>query len=163
MTRLPPRAEQDLLRRLLSAAPDTPARRRGGTKEENTRKTPRTREKPAQRATAPTGRESPGEAALAAALRLHGADLPPPVRELVFYPGRRWRFDFCWPDALVACEVDGGQFAHGGGRHATDADRDKLNHAAALGYRVLRFSPQQIAADPAGCVALIRRALEARP
>lgn len=112
-------------------------------------------------ATGATPRESPGEAALAAALRLHGADLPPPVRELTFYPGRRWRFDFAWTDALVACEVDGGQFAHGGGRHATDADRDKLNHAAALGYRVLRFSPQQIARDPAGCVALIRRALEA--
>lgn len=113
--------------------------------------------------TTPAPRESAGEAAMAAALRLHGADLPPPVRELVFYPGRRWRFDFSWPDALVACEVDGGQFAHGGGRHATDADRDKLNHAASVGWVVLRFSPQQIARDPAGCVALIRRTLEARP
>lgn len=112
---------------------------------------------------APAPRESPGEAAFAAALRLHGADLPPHERERVFYPGRRWRFDFCWPAPLVAVEVDGGQFAHGGGRHATDADRDKLNHAASLGFVVLRFSPQQIAADPAGCVALLRRALEIRP
>jgi very-short-patch-repair endonuclease len=30
-----------------------------------------------------------------------------------------------------------------------------------IGYRVLRFSPQQIERDPVGCVALIRRCLEA--
>lgn len=116
--------------------------------------------KPPKSSRAPSApRESAGEAALAAALRLHGADLPAPVRELVFYPGRRWRFDFAWEAQRVAVEVDGGAWAPGGGRHATDADRDKLNHAA-LAWRVLRFSPQQVERDPAGCVELVRRALD---
>jgi hypothetical protein len=102
-------------------------------------------------------RESPGEAALAAALRLHGKDLPAPEREYVFAPPRRWRADFRWTGLLV--EVDGGTYAPGGGRHAGDKDKEKTNMAAVLGYRLLRFSPQQIAADPAGCVDLIRRCL----
>jgi very-short-patch-repair endonuclease len=95
------------------------------------------------------------------ALRLHGSDLPPAAREVEFARaalGRKWRFDFLI--GTVGIEVDGGAFAPGGGRHASDADRDKLNHAAALGFRVLRFSPQQIERDPVGCVALVRRALE---
>jgi very-short-patch-repair endonuclease len=104
-------------------------------------------------------RESAGEAALAAALRLHGKDLPAPERELRFHPERRWRFDFAWPAYGVATEVDGGQWKAGGGRHNTDADRDKLNQAALHGWRIVRLSPQQIAADPAGCVDLIRRCL----
>jgi hypothetical protein len=98
---------------------------------------------------------------LVAALRAHGPDLPAPAREERFHDTRRWRFDLAFVGALVAVECDGGQFVAGGGRHNTDADREKLNHAAALGWRVLRFSPQQIAADPAGCVALVRQALEA--
>jgi hypothetical protein len=102
-------------------------------------------------------RESAGEAALAAALRLHGKDLPAPEREYVFAPPRKWRADFAFPGLLVV--VDGGVWAPGGGRHAGDKDKDKLNQAACLGYKVLRFSPQQIAADPAGCVDLIRRCL----
>lgn len=105
-------------------------------------------------------RESPGEAALAAALRLHGKDLPAPIRELKFaLPDRKWRFDFAWPAAALAVEVDGGQWKAGGGRHNTDADRDKLNRAAVLGWRIVRFSPQQIERDPLGCVELIRRCL----
>jgi very-short-patch-repair endonuclease len=108
------------------------------------------------------GAQSPGEAALAAALRLHGADLPAPLTQVKFAaPARKWASDFGWPERGLLVEVDGGQFAPRGGRHNTDADRDKMNHAAALGYRTLRFSPQQIERDPVGCVALIRRCLEA--
>lgn len=145
-TRVTPAQARRLLAGLLSEEAPRASKRR------------RAPQVPAQQAAAP--RESAGEAALAAAIRLHGPDLPPHEREARFHPSRRWRFDFSWKAARVAVECDGGQFAHGGGRHATDADRDKLNHAGALGWRVLRFSPQQIARDPAGCVALIRRALE---
>lgn len=98
---------------------------------------------------------------MAAALRLHAPDIAPPLREKRFHGRRRWRFDFAWPSALLAVEVDGGQWAARGGRHNTDGDREKLNEAAALGWRVMRFSPQQIERDPVGCVGLIRRALEA--
>lgn len=79
-----------------------------------------------------------------------------------FHPSRRWRFDFAWPDARVAVEIDGGQWARGGGRHNRDSDREKLNEAAALGWRVLRFSGQMIDRDPAGCVDALERAMGAR-
>lgn len=86
-------------------------------------------------------------------------DLPGPVPEYRFHPVRRWRFDYAWPARRVACEVDGGQWRAGGGRHNGDPDREKLNTAAALGWRVLRFSHQALETDPAGCVGLAAAAL----
>jgi len=89
-------------------------------------------------------------------------DLPGPVAEYRFHPVRRWRFDWAWPAAArggVAVEIDGGQWAAGGGRHNTDPDREKLNTAAALGWRVLRFSHAALVADPAGCIELAAAAL----
>jgi hypothetical protein len=91
---------------------------------------------------------SPGERALETRLAQLAPDLPPASREYRFAPGRGYRFDFAWIEQRVACEVDGGQWAAGGGRHATDADRDKLNLAAVLGWRVLRFSPADDRAQP---------------
>jgi len=77
--------------------------------------------------------------------------------------GRDYRFDWCWPDRLVAVEVDGGQNAPRGGRHASDEDRAKLNLAASLGWRVLRFSPKQLETDPYACVLIVARALAFTP
>ena len=87
-----------------------------------------------------------------------GASLP--NVEWKFHPTRQWRFDYAWPAGMVACELDGGQWKTGGGRHNTDADRDKLNEAAAMGWRVLRFSHRQLEDDPTHCVELVLRALE---
>jgi very-short-patch-repair endonuclease len=72
----------------------------------------------------------------------------------------KWAFDFAFPWATppLAVEIDGGQWAPHGGRHNTDADRDKLNHAAALGWRVMRFSASMLD-DPAGVVAIVREAI----
>lgn len=88
-------------------------------------------------------------------------DAPEPEREWMFAAGigRRWRFDFAWPDAKVAVEIDGGQWAPHGGRHNTDRDRDKMNHAAVLGWRVMRFSASMLRDDPAGVVAMVMEAL----
>ena len=84
----------------------------------------------------------------------------PPEREFRFLTSRRWRFDFAWPSRFVAVEVDGNAWhVRGGGRHMQDADLEKYNEAACKGWRVLRFSPQQLERDPAGCVDLIRQAL----
>ena len=83
-----------------------------------------------------------------------------PVAEYQFAPPRRWRFDYAWPDSLVAVEFDGGQWVAHGGRHNRDSDREKLNAAAAMGWRVLRYSNQQWERDPYGCVAQVLRALE---
>ena len=86
--------------------------------------------------------------------------LQSPVAEYQFAPPRRWRFDYAWPDSRVAVEFDGGQWVAHGGRHNRDTDREKLNHAAALGWRVLRFSNQQWEASPVDCVALIALAIK---
>lgn len=86
-------------------------------------------------------------------------DAPALKPEHYFNPGTRHRFDFAIPNAMVAVEVDGGQYAYRGGRHATDEDRWKLNRAAELGWRVFRFSPQQLNNDPQYCVNQVARAI----
>ena len=71
--------------------------------------------------------------------------IPEPVPEWRFHPDRRWRFDWAWPDHKVALEIDGGLWV--GGRHNRPVtmikDNEKFNHAAILGWRVLKFTPQQ--------------------
>ena len=80
-------------------------------------------------------------------------------REYKFHPTRKFRADFAAPRYRLLIEVDGGQWKAGGGRHNTDADRAKLNEAAAMGWRVLRFSPAMLQ-DPDGVVRVIRAAME---
>jgi very-short-patch-repair endonuclease len=76
-----------------------------------------------------------------------------PVEQYRFHPTRKWRFDYAYPEQHLAIEVDGGQYTPRGGRHNTDGDREKLNAAAALGWRILRYSgamlkdPQRVAAE----------------
>jgi very-short-patch-repair endonuclease len=86
--------------------------------------------------------------------------VPAPVKEHQFHPKRKWRFDFAWPERMVAVEVDGGQWKKWGGRHNRDSDREKLNAAAALGWRVLRYSGAMLN-DPASVVEQIVEALGA--
>lgn len=95
----------------------------------------------------------------AQAWKLLAPHMGAPEREYRFHAVRKWRFDFAFVDSGVAVEVDGGQFAFRGGRHATDADRDKGNHAVARGWRVLHFSPGQLRDNPAECVGLVIEAL----
>ena len=70
----------------------------------------------------------------------------PPKFEHRFDPERRWRFDFAWPEYFIAVEVDGGAWTRG--RHTRGkgfiADCEKLNAAVLAGWKVLRFTPQQI-------------------
>lgn len=98
------------------------------------------------------------EQLFAAYLRMLAPDLPTPEREVKLIPGRKWRCDFVWrPDVVV--EIDGGQFQLHGGRHNTDADREKMNALAIAGFRVLRFSGTMLKNDPAGCIDVLRRCL----
>ncbi len=70
--------------------------------------------------------------------------LPEPVAEYRFAPPRRWRFDYAWPEARIAVEVEGGAWV--GGRHTRAggfiADMEKYNRAAVLGWRILRYTPK---------------------
>lgn len=73
---------------------------------------------------------------------------------------RDFSFDFCNQAHLIGVEVDGGTRKQGGGRHGSDGDRDKTNYAAAMGYRVFRFSPRMLADDPDACIKLVLLAIE---
>lgn len=90
--------------------------------------------------------------------------LPAPQTEYRFHPTRRWRFDFAWPDAALALEVDGGVFLAGGGRHTRGAgyraDCEKFAEAAIANWRVIRCLPDQVTDGTA--VQWVTRALIAR-
>jgi hypothetical protein len=106
-------------------------------------------------------KENPLQRLWADALATYGPDLPPMRSEYHFMqPWKNSRFDWADLDCMIAVELDGGQYEAMGGRHNTDEDRYKLNCAAALGWRVLRFSGSALRTEPATCVALYRRARE---
>jgi hypothetical protein len=98
------------------------------------------------------------------AWRLLAPDAPEPIAEYQFAAPRRWRFDwvFIGEWGKVAVEVDGGVWLKFGGRHGSDKDREKMNAAAELGWRVFHYSPQMIEHDPAGVVEQVRRAIVVR-
>jgi len=79
-------------------------------------------------------------------LHLRAAGLPEPVREYRFHPSRKWRFDFAWPAAMLAVEIEGGSWI--AGRHVRgrgfEADCEKYNAAVLLGWRILRFTPAMV-------------------
>lgn len=74
-----------------------------------------------------------------------GARLPAPIRELRFAPPRMWRFDFAWPELMVAVEIEGGIFVQGGHSRGIDFtdDCEKYGIATLLGWRVYRFTVKQ--------------------
>ena len=68
------------------------------------------------------------------------------AKEVKFHPERRWKFDYAIVEAKIAIEVEGGAWING--RHNRPEgfikDMEKYNAAAVLGWRILRFTPQQI-------------------
>jgi very-short-patch-repair endonuclease len=77
--------------------------------------------------------------------QMKDAGLPQPDKEVIFHPTRRWRFDFAFPDKMLAVEVEGGQW---GGRHTSgkgfEQDAIKYAEAMLLGWRVLRIPGSMI-------------------
>lgn len=65
-----------------------------------------------------------------------------------FHPSRKWRFDFAFPHMIppLAIECEGGTWSRG--RHVRgkgfEGDLEKYNAAALLGWRVLRFTGDQV-------------------
>ena len=68
------------------------------------------------------------------------------IPEHRFHPLRKWRFDWAWPDQMLALEIEGGVWV--GGRHTSGAgfvkDMEKYNAATLLGWRILRVTPSQM-------------------
>jgi very-short-patch-repair endonuclease len=80
-------------------------------------------------------------------LRILG--VPPAQVELMFAKEalrRDWRFDFAWPDRMLAVEVEGGVWVSG--RHTRGSgfvkDAEKYNAATVLGWRVLRYTDREV-------------------
>jgi very-short-patch-repair endonuclease len=82
---------------------------------------------------------SPGEEAFWLHCRAEKLD---PLREYLFHPTRKWRFDFAFIPSKIAVEVEGR------GRHQSfggfEADAQKYNAAAKLGWTVLRYTPAMV-------------------
>jgi len=68
------------------------------------------------------------------------------VREYKFTKHRRWKFDFACPALMIAIEIEGGVWSKG--RHTRPTgfiqDMEKYNYAAWMGWKVLRYSTEQI-------------------
>lgn len=73
---------------------------------------------------------------------------PALVREYRFCE-RRWRFDYAHPGTRIAIELNGGVWS--GGRHVRGAgylrDREKVNAAQLLGWRVVELGTGQVNAE----------------
>ena len=77
-----------------------------------------------------------------------------PLEEVKFHPSRKWRFDYAWPDKMVALEVEGGVWTMG--RHTRGIgfvrDMEKYNAATLLGWRVLRVPIADLQKESTFCM-----------
>jgi len=93
---------------------------------------------------------------LLAYIRILAPDMAQPIRD---YPLDRFRIDLAWPSALLAVEVDGGQWKAGGGKHGGKRDYQKTRRITQAGWRLLRFTSGEVNDNPIGVIEEIRAAL----
>lgn len=110
----------------------------------NLRDVPPTAEAPPNPTSGSTPKSSKLEETLACQIAV--MSLPEPIREFRFHPERRWRFDFAWIKERLAVEVEGGTWTNG--RHnrpqGFQNDTKKYNAAALAGWRVLRYTSEDV-------------------
>lgn len=108
---------------------------------------------PPKRITPPLLSDSDLEESFRNLFLVHGLT---PIQQYKFHPVRNWRFDFCWPVAKLAIEVQG----YGPGHNSyvgMTSDYEKHNAALILGWRILYFMAHDV--DPynsPNTIALIR-------
>lgn len=104
---------------------------------------------------------SKGEEGLEMALR--AANAPAWVCEYRFMPERRYRADFCFLEACLLVEVEGGSWSRG--RHTRgkgfEEDCEKYAEAVCRGYRVLRVTTAMV--EDGRALGYIIRALTISP
>jgi very-short-patch-repair endonuclease len=85
-----------------------------------------------------------------------------PEREYVFAVGRMWRFDFAFPDDMIAVEIEGGTW--NGGRHTRGSgfakDCEKYAEAVIRKWLVMRFTTEMVQRGEA--IDFTLRALEGK-
>ena len=85
------------------------------------------------------------------------------VEQYRIVPGRRYAWDFAWPEPFcVAVELHGGLHSNGAHVRAHGVQRDmaKANAATLAGWRVLYFSTDDLEDDPEGAISQLRAVLE---
>jgi hypothetical protein len=94
-----------------------------------------------------------------ARLLFHGAGLPVPVTQHGVRAGtQKFFLDFAWPAFMLFVEIDGREFHIG--REPFQRDRTKQNALVRLGWRVLRYTVEDIRLRPAEVLADIRSFLD---
>ena len=91
------------------------------------------------------------------------SDLPAPTTQYWVIDGEEpvLRADFAWPASRLIVEADG--FAFHSDRSAYRRDRTTMNALERLGWRVLRFSYEDVVHRPGYVVGLVRACLAATP
>lgn len=82
-------------------------------------------------------------------------------REYRFHETRKWPFDFAWPASKLAVEIEGGIWVNGGhnrGKKYT-ADCEKYNAAVLRGWRVLRYTTDDLKKRPLQVIDEVKEAL----
>ncbi|MDR0864977.1 MAG: hypothetical protein LBO74_08605 [Candidatus Symbiothrix sp.] len=68
------------------------------------------------------------------------------LKEYIFHPTRKWRFDYAIPTHKIALEVEGGVWTKG--RHTSPkgflGDIEKYNAGTLLGWRIFRVTPDEL-------------------
>lgn len=95
------------------------------------------------------------------AFQVKAAELPEPEREVCVIPGRKFRFDFCWREARLLIEINGGTYTKAA--HSTGGgiarDYEKLRLAQDCGWKVYPFDGRAVKSGEA--IEVVRKALEA--
>lgn len=73
-------------------------------------------------------------------------ELPAPERQAKLIPGREYAFDFAWPAAKLAVEVNGGEWSRGAHNRSWGQRRDneKARLVQELGWRLWTFTGSEV-------------------
>lgn len=79
---------------------------------------------------------------------LHLAGLPAPVKEFRFHKKRKWPWDFCYPDQMIAIEYQGGTYMQGKSGHSNvdglERDYEKFTEGSLLGWTIILINAKTV-------------------